>query len=310
MKKFLGIVVLGLLWCNIIFAKTIQLDQGVKIKIPNDYEYLQFNQYEFMKGNLEGMEMSKSEIDEIIDQMQLYLGMNGTETSTIIGRRGYKNSFGDFTNHILSGNNPESWSGFGKFSQKCGNKKTEKSIMKCTIDFFKMDPIIQIDVANGINEELKELALALEEANIGDAEDFESFNETTEKVKNTFNDMYQNEIEIKIAKVKNKLWGIEILGKDIMMGFTAKRIGYMFFQNEHVFVIQGYCMSKKTCKNIKNLNDKILEPYLSMKLINEKTPEKKDDNELVKKIKDLNDLYKSGVLTKEEFEKAKKKLLN
>ena len=69
MKKLLGIVVLGLLWCNIIFAKTIQLDQGVKIKIPNDYEYLQFNQYEFMKGNLEGMEMSKSEIDEIIDQM-------------------------------------------------------------------------------------------------------------------------------------------------------------------------------------------------------------------------------------------------
>ena len=47
-----------------------------------------------------------------------------------------------------------------------------------------------------------------------------------------------------------------------------------------------------------------------MKLFDEKTPEKKDDNELVKKIKDLNDLYKSGVLTKEEFEKAKKKLLN
>jgi len=27
-------------------------------------------------------------------------------------------------------------------------------------------------------------------------------------------------------------------------------------------------------------------------------------------LKDLNDLYKSGVLTKEEFAKAKKKLLN
>ena len=310
MKKLLGILVLGLLFCNLTLAKTIQLDQGVKIKIPNDYEYLQFNQYEFMRGNLEGMEISKSEIDKIIDQMQLYLGMNGTETSTIIGRRGYKKSYGDFSNHLLSGNDPESWSGFRKFSQKCGNKKTEKSMMKCMIDFFKMDPIIQIDVANDINEDLKELALALEEANIGDAEDFESFNETTEKVKNTFNDMYQNEIEIKIAKIKNKLWGIEILGEDIMMGFTAKRIGYMFFQNEHVFMIQGFCMSKKTCKNIKDLNDKILEPYLSMKLINEKTSKINDDSELVQKIKDLNDMYKSGVLTKEEFEKAKKKLLD
>ena len=34
------------------------------------------------------------------------------------------------------------------------------------------------------------------------------------------------------------------------------------------------------------------------------------DTDIVKKIKELNDLYKSGVLTKEEFEKAKAKLLN
>ena len=31
---------------------------------------------------------------------------------------------------------------------------------------------------------------------------------------------------------------------------------------------------------------------------------------IVENLKKLNDLYKSGVLTKEEFEKAKKKLLN
>ena len=36
----------------------------------------------------------------------------------------------------------------------------------------------------------------------------------------------------------------------------------------------------------------------------------KDNKDVVKKLKDLNDLYKSGVLTKEEFAKAKKKLLN
>jgi hypothetical protein len=33
-------------------------------------------------------------------------------------------------------------------------------------------------------------------------------------------------------------------------------------------------------------------------------------NEAIKQIKKLNDLYKSGILTKEEFEKAKKKILN
>jgi len=34
------------------------------------------------------------------------------------------------------------------------------------------------------------------------------------------------------------------------------------------------------------------------------------DADIVEKIKELNELYKSGILTKEEFEKAKKKLLN
>ena len=34
------------------------------------------------------------------------------------------------------------------------------------------------------------------------------------------------------------------------------------------------------------------------------------DNDIVSKLKDLKDLLDSGVLTKEEFEKAKKKLLN
>ena len=36
----------------------------------------------------------------------------------------------------------------------------------------------------------------------------------------------------------------------------------------------------------------------------------KSKNNISKKIKDLTDLYEDGVLTEEEFEKAKKKLLN
>ena len=35
-----------------------------------------------------------------------------------------------------------------------------------------------------------------------------------------------------------------------------------------------------------------------------------DDNNIVDQLNSLNELYKSGVLTKEEFEKAKKKILN
>ena len=43
---------------------------------------------------------------------------------------------------------------------------------------------------------------------------------------------------------------------------------------------------------------------------NKKVKKSSKDEDIVKKLKELNDLFKSGVLTKEEFEKAKKKLLN
>ena len=35
-----------------------------------------------------------------------------------------------------------------------------------------------------------------------------------------------------------------------------------------------------------------------------------DSSNVVQQLKDLNELYESGVLTEEEFNKAKKKLLN
>ena len=52
-----------------------------------------------------------------------------------------------------------------------------------------------------------------------------------------------------------------------------------------------------------------------MALLKQKKKEKKktkntDNNDIVKQLKDLEELYKSGVLTKEEFTKAKKKILN
>ena len=47
-------------------------------------------------------------------------------------------------------------------------------------------------------------------------------------------------------------------------------------------------------------------------LVNTKssTIKKNQNSDIVDQLNSLNDLYESGVLTKEEFEKAKKKILN
>ena len=46
------------------------------------------------------------------------------------------------------------------------------------------------------------------------------------------------------------------------------------------------------------------------KITKKESPEKKDTGDVVTKLKELNELYKTGVLSKEEFDKAKKKILN
>ena len=73
----------------------------------------------------------------------------------------------------------------------------------------------------------------------------------------------------------------------------------------------------RNCNNTNKIFTEILEPTNLLKDI-EKTEttqtqqavKTSKDDDIVKKLKDLKALYESGALTKEEFEKAKNKLLN
>ena len=78
--------------------------------------------------------------------------------------------------------------------------------------------------------------------------------------------------------------------KDIMAGKTLQILQELGFYDG------GITQTKKTQK--------------VKKKISKKTSQTDDNNDIVKQIKELKELYDSGVLTKEEFEKAKKKLLN
>ena len=60
------------------------------------------------------------------------------------------------------------------------------------------------------------------------------------------------------------------------------------------------------CDKLKKLSlTKMVEPMLSSK-----KNEVSDNTNLTEQLNSLNELYKSGALTKEEFTKAKEKLLN
>lgn len=68
----------------------------------------------------------------------------------------------------------------------------------------------------------------------------------------------------------------------------------------------GFLGNKKTSNDKDNLKKKEIKPKITKK----DSTKKKDTGDVVGKLKELNELYKSGVLSKEEFDKAKKKVLN
>ena len=68
-----------------------------------------------------------------------------------------------------------------------------------------------------------------------------------------------------------------------------------------------------SCPKEYNSLVKMISPTFSENtLVNTKssTIKKNQNSDIVDQLNSLNELYKSGVLTKEEFEKAKKKILN
>ena len=72
--------------------------------------------------------------------------------------------------------------------------------------------------------------------------------------------------------------------------------------------MDGYCLVN--CKTFFSDFNQIIENSFKSKNASAKSTTLKKDVDFIKQIEDLNELYKTGVLTKEEFEKAKKKILN
>ena len=90
--------------------------------------------------------------------------------------------------------------------------------------------------------------------------------------------------------------------------YTFKTVdeGYATYKNNSLYMIYRLCFVD--CNNYKNFK-KIVKPISSLgKSVNKDNSIK--NNNFINQLKQLNDLYKSGVLTKEELEKAKKRILN
>ena len=118
-----------------------------------------------------------------------------------------------------------------------------------------------------------------------------------------------NKIETSINSNNDLFFYTQAIMESDVSDYNSKGELFASTKNEKIILAGSTCF--KNCDDFSKIVYEILEPMgLLEKNIENKVKTTDDNNDITQQLKDLNELYKSGALTKEEFEKAKKKLLN
>ncbi|MDB3943975.1 SHOCT domain-containing protein [Candidatus Pelagibacter sp.] len=294
MKKLLEIVVLGLLVCNITFAKTINIDDKILLNVPENFNYI------------------KIETDEVADYYAEFFSSLGEDATFYYV--GTDDSI-EFAKAMVNDQEKVLESIMKKMEKK--NFSTEKSMI------------------NFVSKEIKKLMkkrkyqgviwVLVSEENLEDT-DYDLF-ETVESLKNMNQaDMnkealeYKKELKqelsvdgveglnLKVSKFKiekNKInspaFDLKIAANMFNINWDMEVYGYL--KNNKPIIVGSECIGK--CKGVTGIKNMIV--YSD---ITSTSTSSESSSNIVDNLDKLNDLYKSGALTKDEFEKAKKKILN
>jgi uncharacterized protein YqgQ len=290
MKKIIGILLLFLLWNNLSLAKIINIENKVTLNVPENFNYIRVN------------------TDDVADYYADFFGALGEDAAFYyVGT----DSSIEFANSLVNNQEKVLEPIMEKMEKK--NFRTKKSM----INFLskEIQKLMKKSKYQGI------IWVFVSEENL-EKTDYDLF-ETIESFKN-MNQADKNKAALEFKKELKKELGVDgVEGLNLKItkfkiekneinspAFDLKIAANMFSVNWDMEVY-GYLKNKKpiivgsecigTCKGVSGIKNKIV--YSKIKTSTSST-------DIVDQLNSLNDLYKSGVLTKEEFEKAKKKILN
>ena len=287
-------MVLGLLLSHNSFAKTINIDDKILLNVPENFNYI------------------KIETDEVADYYEEFFSSLGEDAAFYYV--GTDDSI-EFANAMVNDQEKVLEPIMKKMEKK--NFSSEKSMI------------------NFVSKEIKKLMkkrkyqgviwVLVSEENLEDT-DYDLF-ETVESLKNLSQaDMnkkaleYKKELKeelgvdgveglnLKVSKFKIEKNKINSLAFDLKIAANMFNINwdmevYGYLKNNKPIIVGSECIGK--CKGVTGIKNMIV--YSDTTSTNTFS---ESSSNIVDNLNKLNDLYKSGVLTKEEFEKAKKKLLN
>ena len=294
MKKLLGIVVLGLLLSHNSFAKTINIDDKILLNVPENFNYI------------------KIETDEVADYYAEFFSSLGEDAAFYYV--GTDDSI-EFANAMVNDQEKVLEPIMKKMEKK--NFSTEKSMInfvskeiKKLMKKRKYQGVIWVLISEESLEDtdydLFETVESLKKMNQADMN-----KEALEYKKELKEELSVDGVEglnLKVSKFKiekNKInspaFDLKIAANMFNINWDMEVYGYL--KNNKPIIVGSECIGK--CKGVTGIKNMIV--YSDTTSTNTSS---ESSSNIVDNLNKLNDLYKSGVLTKEEFEKAKKKILN
>jgi len=303
MKKY--ILILSLIFISTkSFAK--ELDLGMhKIIFPNKFNVINWNDTSFGSSFCQEFSTCFGLIDnkvlEIVNQVEA--GKNFEEIKVI--------------KPIITK--------YNKMIDSFSDTKV-KSLLKTTKNILKKNnsgtffTYFRTDEKINDNDMLSEYGINIDEIREMSSSELQKF---SNKIKNEITSgkdyymfmdgLFINFDNFTISKNSNKKPYLIING-DITYLLTSSKIKlgniayYISEVDDKLFVMDGYCVVN--CKSFFADFNQIIDNSFKSKNKSSKSMSTKKDSDFINQIQELNDLYKSGVLSKDEFEKAKKKILN
>jgi hypothetical protein len=321
-KKLLGIMVLGLFWCNTLPAKILDIENKIQIEVPSSHKFIRYNNEEITE--------SINELKDSIDGIEVDFYLVGPSKYVDLEKALVMDGEDPMENEYVK-------SMIKKYEGKLERKMLQdplkagkwiiseiKKIMKKEkIDFITYVFVINKTLIEMSSEEDEIIDMLTELQSMNNSELIKQTKEIKKEIASfegasstsyAFGPTTFTYNKLKIGKNKNGNLFLKGPSKFFMainetMTIDAVLNVYLGEHNNKTYGFISACYVD--CSKFNSKFDKMIKPTFSTNVQTQKTKSSlSNDSDLTEQLKALSELYKSGVLTKEEFTKAKKKLLN
>ena len=315
-------MVLGLFWCNTLPAKILDIENKIQIEVPSSHKFIKYNNEEITE--------SINELKDSIDGIEVDFYLVGPSKYVDLEKALVMDGEDPMENEYVK-------SMIKKYEGKLERKMLQdplkagkwiiseiKKIMKKEkIDFITYVFVINKTLIEMSSEEDEIIDMLTELQSMNNSELIKQTKEIKKEIASfegasstsyAFGPTTFTYNKLKIGKNKNEslflkgpskfFWAInETMTIDAVLNV------YLGEHNNKTYGFISACYVD--CSKFNSKFDKMIKPTFSTNVQTQKTKSSlSNDSDLTEQLKALSELYKSGVLTKEEFTKAKKKLLN